>query len=262
MALITGAAGFIGMNYLMKYGGVPFDIKYGDDINKIEDLEKMYRGGTIIHLAAESGVPQSIKDPDKSLIANTLGSYNVIRFAKEKGAKVILASSAAAQTIISPYGASKACMENYARAFNECYGLQYSALRFHNVYGPYSDKKTSVVTTMIQSALKTGEIKIIDGTQTRDFIYVEDVCRAINEAHYGVFQVGTGVRITLLELGETLKSIIDKVFPVKLTVVNEPQFNPPDSECDYLPLSNLTLLNEGLLKTLRYYDYRFNDIDG
>lgn len=210
--LITGAAGFIGMNLMKKVDAVPLDAKYGTDVTDSNALKSLYRKGPIIHLAAESGVPQSIEDPRPSFTNNTLGTYAVLNFAKEKKARVILASSAAADNMTSPYAASKAAGEAYARAYHHCYGLSYAALRFANVYGPLSDLKTSCIANMIKSAVYNNEILVQgDGEQQRDFIHVEDVCNAIldfaESDEVGIFDVGTGIRHTVNHVAEIISDL-------------------------------------------------------
>lgn len=158
--LITGAGGFIGMNLMKRTDAVPLDLKYGSDVTNASHLKYLYRGGEIIHLAADSGVPQSIENPVPSFRNNTLGTFTVAEFARVSGAKVIFASSAAAEDIKSPYAASKAAGEAYLKAYKEAYGLESCILRLANVYGPYSDHKTSVVANMIRTAKTEGKIYI------------------------------------------------------------------------------------------------------
>ena len=84
---------------------------------------------------------------------------------------------------ISPYGASKLCGEGYCHAFRGSYGLETVALRFANVYGPRSEHKKGVVTTFVKSALRAEPLVIYgDGSATRDFIYVDDLCAGIAAA--------------------------------------------------------------------------------
>ena len=84
---------------------------------------------------------------------------------------------------VSPYGASKLAGEGYCSAYYRTYGLETVALRFGNVYGPGSTHKGSVVAKFIRQALAGETLEIYgDGTQTRDFIYVDDLIKAIWQA--------------------------------------------------------------------------------
>jgi UDP-glucose 4-epimerase len=98
----------------------------------------------------------------------------------------------------SPYGASKLSGEAYCSAFAGSYGVPTVVLRFSNVYGPYSYHKGSVVAAFCKRAL-AGETLVVygDGTQTRDFVFVEDLCRGIAAA---VAAGGSGV-VALLASG-------------------------------------------------------------
>lgn len=252
--LITGALGFIGLNLLKQTQAVPFDLKSGDDINSLGSLKALYRSGPIVHLAAESGVPQSIEDPDPSFITNTLGTYNVLKFAKEKNCRIVLASSAAADNMTSPYAASKSAGEAYAQAFYKAYGLSYAALRFSNVYGPLSDKKTSCIHQMIKSAVYNNEIVVHgDGGQLRDFIFVDDVCSQILEFAYsddvGIFDICTGKLTSVLEVAEIIKDLTgaEIVFaPARAGDVSKPAPTLPYSK-------HFTKLEEGIKRTLEYF---------
>ena len=84
---------------------------------------------------------------------------------------------------VSPYGASKLAGEGYCSAYARSFGLETVALRFGNVYGPYSDRKSSVVAAFIKRALAGEPLEIYgDGSQSRDFIHVDDLVRAIGKA--------------------------------------------------------------------------------
>lgn len=199
MILVTGGRGFIGTALLREIEGKSYDLKDDDDILYLEDLPPAEDIETIIHLAASAGVPQSIKDPSESFVNNTTGTQAVLEHAREVGVnRIIFASSAAASNPTSPYGASKAAGEAYMHAYRESYGIETVCLRFSNVYGPGSEEKSSVVANMIKSALSGGVINIHgDGTQTRDFIYIDDIVSAIKECiNYpviGTLNIGTGI---------------------------------------------------------------------
>ena len=115
---------------------------------------------------------------------------------------------------ISPYGASKLCGEAYCSAFYGSYNLQTVCLRFGNVYGPYSTHKSSVVAKFIKQILSGKKLTIYgDGNQTRDFIFIDDLCSAVwaslTAAGVGgeVFQIATHKERTVSELAERLNNL-------------------------------------------------------
>jgi UDP-glucose 4-epimerase len=115
---------------------------------------------------------------------------------------------------VSPYGASKLAGEAYCRAFAASFGMDTVALRFSNVYGPFSLHKKNAVPNFIKRSLSAEPLVIYgDGGQTRDFIFVDDLCdailRALTTDGVGgeVFQVATGVETSVLELAETIQQV-------------------------------------------------------
>ena len=205
------------------------------DIRNRDICEKVTQSiDVIVHLAAQAGVIPSIKDPFYDCEINIIGTLNLLYSAvKNKVDKFIFASSNAPvgeqvppvnETKIpkplSPYGASKLACEAYCSAFYHSYGLKTVIFRFSNVYGPYCLHKNSVVAKFIKDGILKGELTIYgDGKQTRDFIYVDDICQAIylvlnyknSDQIWGtLFHLGTGKETTILELAELVKSLFDK----------------------------------------------------
>jgi UDP-glucose 4-epimerase len=183
----------------------------------------------LVHLAASTGVAESVEDPRSDCLANVLGTLNYLEAARHNQVKrFIFASSGApvgeceppiheglAARPVSPYGASKLSAEGYCSAYFGTYGVETVALRFGNVYGPGSDHKNSVVAKFIKQAMYGETLEIYgDGRQTRDFIYIDDLMSAIRKAvtasHIGgeVFQIGTNRERTLAELVEILLPIL------------------------------------------------------
>ena len=115
---------------------------------------------------------------------------------------------------ISPYGASKLAAEGYLSAYFGSYGMNTSALRFSNVYGPRSYHKGSVIAQFFKNILARKEISVFgDGTQTRDFVYVGDICRAIllalsTNAGGQVYQLGSGKPTSVNELLELMREAV------------------------------------------------------
>ena len=119
---------------------------------------------------------------------------------------------------LSPYGASKLATEGYCFAFTGSFGLRTLSLRFSNVYGPNSFHKGSVIAHFIRQIIK-GESLIIygDGSQARDFIFVEDLVKgigaAISSAATGVYLLGSGRPTTVNELLHTMRNIVGPRMP-------------------------------------------------
>jgi UDP-glucose 4-epimerase len=184
----------------------------------------------VAHLAAKTSVVDSLHDPEGVFQVNVMGTLNLLQACRKHGVeRFVFASSNAAvgdqappidekkvPAPISPYGASKLAGEALCAAYFGSFGIKAVALRFANVYGPYSDHKPSVI-PLFMRRIQAGEPLIIygDGNQTRDFVYVEDVCQAVELAlgyepsHPGelVFQIGSGRETSLLQLIEYLKDI-------------------------------------------------------
>ncbi len=196
----------------------------------------------IVHLAANTGVIPSIEDPRKDCELNVLGTFNYLESARQQGvARFILASSGAplgeqippiheemVPRPISPYGASKLCGEAYCSAFHGSYGLETVCLRFGNVYGPYSYHKGSVVAKFIKHLLADEPLPIYgDGNQTRDFIYVDDLARAVwlsmSAPDIGgqVFQIATHREHTVAEVAEMLNELARNLLGKKGLIIHE-----------------------------------------
>ncbi len=186
---------------------------------------------SVIHLAAQSGVIPSIEDPFTDCKINVIGTLNLLKASLENGVeKFIFASSNAPigesnppvnenkiPRPASPYGASKLSCEAYCSAFYHSYGLKTLIFRFSNVYGPYSLHKSSVVAKFIKDAMLKKELTIYgDGNQTRDFIYVDDICQAIwlalgceKEIWGKPIHLGTGKETRIIDLANFVKSLFN-----------------------------------------------------
>ncbi|MCD4677357.1 MAG: NAD-dependent epimerase/dehydratase family protein [Desulfobacula sp.] len=183
----------------------------------------------IVHLAANTGVGPSVENPKKDCETNIIGMLNYLEASRyNKIKRFIFASSGApaGEVIppiheelpphpVSPYGASKLAGEGYCSAYFRTFGVETVALRFGNVYGPFSSKKDSVVAKFIKKALNNKALKIYgDGTQTRDFIYIEDLVQALRLAaekeHIGgeIFQIATNRETTVNELTDIIVSVL------------------------------------------------------
>jgi UDP-glucose 4-epimerase len=202
------------------------------DVLDYEVVESSMHGSeAVIHLAAHPGVVESIDNPEKCFAVNSIGTFNTLEAARNNGVcTFIFASSNAAvgeQTPpiheemvprpLSPYGAGKLHGEALCAAYFRSYGLKAIALRFSNVYGIYSNHKDSVIARFIKRA-KLGESLEVygDGTQTRDFINVLDICQAIELAMKFeppasitslVFQIASGIETKVIDMVKEYSNI-------------------------------------------------------
>lgn len=200
----------------------------------------------IVHLAANTGVAPSVKNPRFDCITNIVGTLNYLEAAREHTIKRFIFASSGAPAgeceppiheelpphPVSPYGASKLAGEGYCSAYFRTFGVETVCLRFSNVYGPLSSKKNSVVAKFLKSALEGKTLEIFgDGKQTRDFLYVEDLVRAVRLAGTvdGIggetFQIATSQETTVGEMTELLISVFKEMVPDKNIQVHyaEPQ---------------------------------------
>ncbi|HXF61123.1 MAG TPA: SDR family oxidoreductase [Caldilineaceae bacterium] len=187
----------------------------------------------VLHQAALPSVPRSVRDPITSNAVNIDGTLNVLHAAREAGVqRVVLASSSSvygANPALpkqesmcpqprSPYAITKLVTEQYGQVFCELYGLETVSLRYFNVFGPRQDPNSpyAAVIPLFIRALAAGEPLTIhgDGTQSRDFTYIDNVVRAnllactAPEAAGAVVNVACGERYTLLELVDRLAEIL------------------------------------------------------
>ena len=209
--------------------GSPVELVVGDILDEELALRVCEGADVIVHLAANTGVAPSVEDPRADCLANVIGTLNYLESARRNGARRFVFASSGA-TIgeveppiheemsphpVSPYGASKLSGEAYCSAYFRTFGLETVALRFGNVYGPLSSHKSSVIAKFIKRATRSEVLEIYgDGTQTRDFIYVEDLTRAVRlsataEGVGGeVFQIATNAETSVQEMIERLLPVL------------------------------------------------------
>lgn len=256
--LITGGAGFIGSNltrHLSKVGGYRisvFDNESEGDLGHVADYAMHCIRGDIldedalaaalegvdvvVHLAADTGVLQSIEDPEHGFRANAFGTFQLLKLARAAGVSRVLNASTGGAILgevpppahedivprpVSPYGASKLAAEGYCAAFAGSYGLSTASLRFSNVYGPGSYHKGSVVAAFFKRLLEGKRLTVYgDGSQTRDFLFVGDLAEgirlAIESEAQGVYQLGSGRPTSLIELLDEMRQTIGDFGPVEV----------------------------------------------
>ena len=247
--LVTGGAGFVGATLVRRLAadghavrvfdnystgdpahlaGVDAELVEGD-IRDVAALDAALAGTqSVIHLAAAGSVIMSVQDPVPNFDVNVLGTFRVLDAARRAGLeRVVLASTGGAligdaeppvsesslPKPISPYGASKLAGEGYAYAFAQAYGLRTVALRFANVYGPWSARKRGAMTLFFR-AIQAGEPIVIygDGSASRDYTHVEDISGALvlaleRDVPGGtVLHIASGVETTVRELASLCSS--------------------------------------------------------
>jgi UDP-glucose 4-epimerase len=244
---------------------------------------------TIIHFAANTGVGPSVEDPRADMETNVGGTLNVLEAARAHGvARVVFASSGApagdveppihedlAPRPISPYGASKLAGEGYCSAYSHTFGIDTVGLRFSNVYGPGSSRKTSVVAQMVRKAM-TGEVCQIfgDGHQTRDFLYISDLVRAVECAMTRpvggeIFQIASGVETSVLDMVELLRGCLAQ-HGVNLITAHESarlgdatrNYSDVRKAKELLGWQPTTSLREGLQRTVAWFLSEQGNLNG
>jgi nucleoside-diphosphate-sugar epimerase len=186
----------------------------------------------VFHLAAVVSVMQTVQDPIGSAAVNEAASLDLLEAARSAGARrVVFASSSAVYgndpalpkredmplSPLTPYAAQKLAVEHHMGVYQSLYGLETVCLRFFNVFGPCQDPLSpysGVISVFTLKAL-SGEPPTIygDGRQTRDFVFVADVVKAMilaataASAAGGVFNIGTGEAVSINDLWENISAL-------------------------------------------------------
>jgi nucleoside-diphosphate-sugar epimerase len=276
--LVTGGAGFIGSHTIEE------SVRRGHDVVALDDLStgkaanlaqvrtkiKFIQGSVtnldavrescrgvdcVIHLAAQTSVPRSVKDPIETNLINANGTVNVLVAARDaKVKRVVFACSCAVYgktsalpiresvplAPISPYGVSKQMGEAYGRVFQEMYGLEFVSLRYFNVFGSRQDPGSpySGVLSVFNAALLSGTQPTVygDGEQSRDFVYVENVAQAnllaaeAKDAPGLAINIGTGNRHTLNQTIALLEKITGRLARAKYAAPREGDIRDSQAE--------------------------------
>ncbi|WP_347489293.1 SDR family oxidoreductase [Desulfoscipio sp. XC116] len=302
--LVTGGAGFIGSHIVdaLIARGIRTAVLDNLSTGRFENVDprvNFYKGDLrdekfvretlraekpdyVIHHAAQIDVQTSVDDPATDAAINIIGTINLLEACRSCGVKkIVYASSAAVYgnprylpvdeehslQPLSGYGVSKHTVEHYLAVYRAIYGLDYTALRYANVYGPRQDAtgEGGVVATFTDRLLRGERCRIYgDGRQTRDFIFVGDVVRAnlaaldmAGAANSGIYNISTGMPTSVNELYDTLRQITGSNL--------EPEYCPPragDIEHSYLAEKKaitglrwqaMHSLAKGLRDTVDYY---------
>ena len=260
--IVTGGAGFIGshlVKYLVKNGhdisvidnlsrGKMENLKeiekeisfYKLDITNLENIRNVLKQTDgVFHEAALTSVPESFTKVEEYNRVNIDGTKNIFKLAKEFGFKVVYASSSSVygntpripisedfeRKPINPYGITKLEDEYLAEKFSKL-GTQIIGLRYFNVYGKGQTSSYAGVITKFLENIKNDKPPIIfgDGSQVRDFIFIDDVCSANlsamkSDVKTGFFNIGTGIITSIKDLadlmirlsGKSLKPVYNKL---------------------------------------------------
>ncbi len=261
--LVTGGAGFIGVNFTQYWlGRHPDDsivvldaLTYAGNLASLEpvlstprlvfvrgdictpglaeSLVRDHRATVIVHFAAESHVDRAIAGPDPCLHTNVLGTHELLKAARRTSCRFHHISTDEVYGSLgshdrpvteespynpsSPYAASKAGSDHLVRAYHRTYGLPVTITNCSNNYGPYQFPE-KLIPLAIVNALEGRRIPIYgDGRQVRDWLYVEDHCRALEqvlatEPSGDTYNIGGRTTLTNLEVVRLLSSLLDETF--------------------------------------------------
>lgn len=242
--LVTGGAGFIGSHVCDEFLREAHEVIALDNLSsgrkenlspKVQlvtldirspeaaDFIRRQRPDVLCHLAAQMDVRKSVEDPRFDAEANILGLLNMLEASRQAGVKRFIFSSTGGAIYgeqdaypapethptrpVSPYGVSKAAGELYLGYYRAQYGLPFVALRYANVYGPRQNPhgEAGVVAIFSQKLVTAQPCTVYgDGTQTRDFVFGQDVARANHLAFasdfVGSLNVGTGIETDINRL--------------------------------------------------------------
>ncbi len=305
--LLTGGAGFIGSwvceSYIAESNevvivdnlstgveeNIPPEVDFIEcDINnkkKLEVLFKKLKPQVVNHHAAQINLRHSFEDPLNDATINVVGSLNLLELCRKHNVKkFIFASTGGAiygnpkkipvdentkPTPLSPYGISKLCVEQYLDFYKKNFGIDYTSLRYANVYGGRQNPKSEagVISIFCTAILKKEKIKIYgDGSQTRDFVYCEDVAEANTRALHspgGIFNIGTSKETSVNEIVEHLQEISgnnpEKIhLPQREEEVKRISLDTRLAR-SYLNWQPKTCIRDGLAKTWIWYKNRYEN---
>jgi len=300
--LVTGGAGFIGSHVVELFLEKGFEVVILDDLStgrssninpqakfyqmdirdpKVREIFINERPDYISHHAAQMDVRRSVAQPLFDADVNILGSINLIECAKEFGVKHFVYISTGGAVYGEPerlpcdeghpinpicqYGASKHTVEHYLYMYNVNYGLNYTVLRYPNVFGPRQDPHGEAgVVAIFTGKMLAGEPVMIngDGEQTRDFVYVGDCANAnylaVTVDHQpGIYNLGWGRPTSVNDIFNALTKITEYTLqveygPAKVGETRHIYLDATKAKKD-LNWSPTLTLEEGLKKTVAYF---------
>ncbi len=249
--MVTGGAGFIGSHVVDAYIDAGHDVFVVDDLStgkranvhpqarlyaiditddaELNEIISQERPEVISHQAAKANVRESMIKPRLYAQVNVIGSLNLLQAARRHGVrKIVYASTGGAvygepQYLpadeghpidpLDPYGASKHHVEHYLVIYRKHFGIDYTILRYANIYGPRQDPlgEAGVIAIWTARMLK-GEPAVVHGSgeQERDFVYVGDIARAnvlaLDRGDGDIVNLGSGIGTTINQVFQRLKS--------------------------------------------------------
>ena len=300
-ALVTGGAGFIGSHLVDRLLAEGFRVSiidnlsagslqnlnpaatfYHSDITQAaaEEIFSREQPDIVFHLAARVSVTSSAQDPVGNADVNVIGTLRLLEAARRAGLEKFIFSSTGGAIYgnpeenpcredtpavpISPYGLSKLLAEQYIDLFHRLYRLNFTNLRYGNVYGPRQDPhgEAGVVAIFIRTMLEGGQARIFgDGEQERDFVFVDDIVeaniRAIDRGHHRTLNIGAGEGVSVTRLFDTLQSHLDYPHEAEHRPRRPGEvhkiFLDSSAAREHLGWTPATSLEEGLRKTVEYY---------
>lgn len=213
------------------FGNSHFTLTRADILDYTTLSKAMNEVDLVFHLAAQAGVRYSMENPTKTNTVNTTGTLNVLTAAREnKVGKVIFASSSSVygspqylpvdenhpKNPLSIYGASKLTAETYCQIYNDSKGPPTVILRYHTVYGPRQRPDMAIHIWTQRLFSKKPPVIYGDGTQTRDFTYIDDIidgtikAAEIENSKEQIFNLGSGSRVQLIHVLNLLLGLTEK----------------------------------------------------
>ena len=304
--LVTGGAGFIGSHVVDAYLAAGHDVLVVDSLWEhgggrrenvpsgaafleldiraaaLDGIFRDFRPEIVSHHAAQHSVAISARDPRYDADVNVNGFLNVLESARKNGVrKIVFASSGATygepkqlpiteatpQLPESPYAITKLIGEHYLRFYRLAHGLDYTILRYGNVYGPRQDPngEAGVMAIFIARFLAREGVKIFwDGEQTRDYVYVGDVAAAnvlaLEKGSGSGFVIGTGVKTSVNAIYRALVEVTGFEAPLERLEkrpgdVRDAQFDSALAARE-LGWKPATSLFDGMKKTVAYFRER------
>jgi UDP-glucose 4-epimerase len=302
--IVTGGAGFIGSHLVDAYldaghdvlvidslwehgGGRRVNVRSGVSLVHMDIRDESigrvfadFKPDVVSHHAAQHSVAISARDPIYDAQVNVVGLLNVLENAARSGArKIIFASSGATfgtperlpitdetpQRPTSPYGITKMVGEHYLRFYQDSKGLDFTALRYGNVYGPRQDPngEAGVIAIFAAHFLAREGVRIDwDGEQTRDYVYVADVARAnlaaLEHGSNSCYVIGTGTRTSVNQIYDALVEVsgfrapIERA-PQRVGDARDAQFDSARARAE-LGWSPSTPLADGIRATYEYFE--------
>lgn len=230
--LITGGNGFIGKNltdFLTFKGKLFKTIDLNPDPCSEHDNICMdsalhlpsIEAKTLVHLASETNVRKSVKEPVFTIRRNVYSVLNCLELLRGRAFEsMMFTSSANSRLSMSPYLASKHSCESICKAYKSSYGVDVKVIKLSNVYGPHSIHKHSVIPTFIKNCLEHKPLTIFgDGIQQRDFVYISDVIDAIYEKKEGL--IASGETFSINHLAELISIMSFKLTGYKPVIEHE-----------------------------------------